>query len=424
MQRAPGVSWVQSWAEVTDKPADYAHSAHLHSAADITGGTFDAALIPTLDINSMTSGLLDVARGGTGWTSLTPGRILVGNGTNALLMPTILHWDPINEHFGIGTASPSALLHTNGTEIGGGNVLFEGFFKLTTPSFGPGDPPASGAGTRMMWYPDKGAFRAGRVLDNNWDKDEIGNYSVAMGYNTKASGSSSTAMGNETTASQNGSTAMGFRTTSSGPGSTAMGYLTIASGDQSTAMGFQTTASGWYSIATGSNTKASGGFSTAMGRNARAVGEYSFAINLNYIEGPEVPANRFQISGASAIGGNLAWTNWSDKRLKKEIQHLETENNLEKILKLKGVRFKWNESNPGNDLHYLGFLAQDVMEILPETVLHDDLNDIYSIEYTSLIPVLVEGIKEQQAIIEAQQKQIDELKDQFELLKSMMQLKQ
>jgi hypothetical protein len=259
-----------------------------------------------------------------------------------------------------------------------------------------------------------------------------------MGYNTKATGSSSTATGNFTTASGWASTAMGGYTIASGLSSTALGFQSTASEGYCTAIGYQTIASGWYSIAIGQATEASGyssnafgtgtiasgSQSTAMGRGSRAVGDLSFAIHLGTGAGPEVAEKRFQISGATAIGGNQAWTNWSDKRLKKDIQQLETENNLGKILKLQGVRFKWNETNPGNDRHYLGFLAQDVMEILPEPVLHDDLNDIYSIEYTAIIPVLVEGIKEQHAIIEAQQKQIDELKDQFELLKSMIQANQ
>jgi len=153
-----------------------------------------------------------------------------------------------------------------------------------------------------------------------------------------------------------------------------------------------------------------------MGYGATAQGDYSFAINLNLYQGPQVGANTFQISGASSIGGNTGWSELSDKRLKKDIQDLGMENNLEKIMKLNGVRFKWKESNPGNDRFYLGFLAQDLLEILPEPVLHDELNDIYSIEYTAIIPVLVEAIKEQQQIIEKQQQANEEIKTQLQLL--------
>ncbi len=294
-----------------------------------------------------------------------------------------------HRNVGIGTTSPNALLHTHGAGVGGGNVLFVGGVKET-----PGNPPASGAGTRMMWYPDKAAFRVGHVIDTNWDKDNIGEGSVAMGMNTKANGFRATALGSATEASA--------------PNSTAMGLETIASGNWSTAMGVLTEASGMAATAMGSSSKATGDNSTAMGARSRAFGNNSFAINLNQsVWGPLVIANRFQISGASAIGGNHDWSNWSDSRLKNDIQSLENENNLEKIMRLNGVRFRWKECNPDiADRYYLGFLAQEVKAIIPEPVDHDELNDIYSMTYSAIIPVLVEAMKEQQALIEAQQANI------------------
>lgn len=59
----------------------------------------------------------------------------------------------------------------------------------------PGNPPVSGAGTRMMWYPDKGAFRAGTISSDHWDKDNVGVNSVAFGFNSTASGKRSVAIG-------------------------------------------------------------------------------------------------------------------------------------------------------------------------------------------------------------------------------------
>jgi len=153
-----------------------------------------------------------------------------------------------NGNTGIGTLpNANALLHTNGTGTGEGNVLFEGTFKSTSP----GNPPATGSGTRMMWYPDKAAFRAGRAGSNQWDSENIGNYSVAMGINTTASGYSSTAMGLATKASGENSTAMGSGTTAIGLSSTAMGFQTEASGYNSTALGYYTKASSRHSMSIG-----------------------------------------------------------------------------------------------------------------------------------------------------------------------------
>ena len=102
----------------------------------------------------------------------------------------------------------------------------------------------SGAGTRLIWYPRMAAFRAGQVTGDQWNDDNIGLHSVAMGYNTEANSLFSTAIGGNTTASGHYSTAMGSSTNASGPFSTAMGFSTNPSGDYSTSMGYDTEASG------------------------------------------------------------------------------------------------------------------------------------------------------------------------------------
>jgi hypothetical protein len=148
-------------------------------------------------------------------------------------------------------------------------------------AFGQGTIPATGGGGRLMWYPGKRAFRAGFVNNMQWNDVNVGNYSVATGSNTTASGSSSTAMGNITTASGNYSTAMGSYTEASGNYSTAMGDNNTASGSISTAMGNGTTASGYISTAMGVNTTASGSASTATGGSTTAGAWYSTAMGYS-----------------------------------------------------------------------------------------------------------------------------------------------
>ena len=172
-----------------------------------------------------------------------------------------LVFNPATNQVGIGTPAPTALLHTHGLGQGQGNVVFVGEVKIPSNQ---GDPPVSGAGTRMMWYPDKAAFRAGNVSGSRWDKDNIGTGSVAIGSGPMASGSYSVAMGASPTAS--------------GAYSTAFGYNTIASGANSTAMGLSTEASGQWSVALGNNTSASGNNSIAMGKQTFAQGENSATI--------------------------------------------------------------------------------------------------------------------------------------------------
>jgi hypothetical protein len=100
-----------------------------------------------------------------------------------------------------------------------------------------------GMGTGMVWYPDKQAFRVGYVngFHPAWNESNIGGVSVAMGYQTQASGDFSTAMGINTTASGERSTAMGSETTASGTVSTAMGSSITAQGQYSVGIGLDTT---------------------------------------------------------------------------------------------------------------------------------------------------------------------------------------
>jgi hypothetical protein len=240
-----------AWGRYTDAP----------SLAETALGQFNTLYTPA---------------GGTDSWNANDRLFVIGNGTSSSARSnamTVLK----SGNTGFGTDTPAALLHTSGTGQGEGNLLFEGIYKPSNP----GDPPAEGSGTRMMWYPDKAAFRVGRVQGTQWDKDSIGNYSVAMGSNTKAKGDFSTAMGHITTASGIRSTAMGWETTALGNNSTAMGDSTTASGFVSTAMGSATTASGYISTAMGIYTTASGHSSTAMGQRTMAEGTSSTAMGYH-----------------------------------------------------------------------------------------------------------------------------------------------
>ncbi len=171
----------------------------------------------------------------------------------------------VEGNIGVGTASPTATLNIEGTGTGAGNVLFTGERKSS-----PGDPPAEGPGTRFMWYPDKAALRAGMVSSTHWDKTNIGDHSIALGYNTTASSLHSVAIGASTTASAPHAVAIGRFTKAQGQHSTAMGYSTEASGNYGTSMGSQTKAEGVTSTAMGEFTTASANYSTSMGRYTTA----------------------------------------------------------------------------------------------------------------------------------------------------------
>ena len=106
-----------------------------------------------------------------------------------------------------------------------------------------------------------------------------------------------------------------------------------------------------------------------------------------------------------ASGDVVAYGSPSDISLKENVQTIN--NALEKIKQLRGVSFDWKEK-PGGILDIkedLGFIAQEVQQILPQLVRENENGEL-SLRLSSIIPVLVEAIKDQQ-------KQIDELKSKL-----------
>lgn len=206
----------------------------------------------------------------------------------------------------------------------GSKLTINGALDVGTMGASSHDVNIHGAspGSRLFWDASKGAIRSGQATGTQWDDANIGGNSVAMGYNTTASGFGSlamgqntmasgfestamgrdtissgyrsTAMGSGTTASGYFSTAMGFGTTANGSGSTAMGYLTTAGQVGATAMGAKTSALGAYCTAAGKYSTASGAYSTAIGESATAIGLVATAIGYG------ATANA---AGATAMGG-------------------------------------------------------------------------------------------------------------------------
>lgn len=126
---------------------------------------------------------------------------------------------------------------------------------------------------------------------------------------------------------------------------------------------------------------------------------------------------------AGCISG--LWTS-SDKKLKDNIQVMTDALTKIKLLKPSTYTFKTNEFKGLNlpQGNQIGLIAQELEQIFPELVMEipsrNELNEkgeiivipsYKSVNYTSLIPVLISGIQEQQKLIETQQKQLDEQKE-------------
>lgn len=102
------------------------------------------------------------------------------------------------------------------------------------------------------------------------------------------------------------------------------------------------------------------------------------------------------------VNGNMSATSYftsSDRRLKTNISNLTY--GLHEILALQPVSYNWKKT-PGTNKQ-VGLIAQDVRKLVPEAVAGDESKENLAVNYTELVPVLINAIKEQQ-------KQIDDLK--------------
>jgi len=101
----------------------------------------------------------------------------------------------------------------------------------------------------------------------------------------------------------------------------------------------------------------------------------------------------------------------SDIRLKKDIQAID-QNTIAKLSQVRGTTYNWRteefKERGFKKTKQIGFIAQELIKVYPELV-EKQPDGYYSVNYTGLIPVLVEAIKQQQKTIDGQQQKITDL---------------
>ncbi|RDR62058.1 YadA-like family protein [Escherichia marmotae] len=138
-----------------------------------------------------------------------------------------------------------------------------------------------------------------------------GNWALALGLATNASGDRSTAMGNSATASGQFSLALGGGTTSTGQASIVVGRESSAINDYATAVGYKSNANGLYSLAIGMETQATGNDSLALGRKAltSAANAIAMGAESEAAENATAIGNKAHAKGENSIAmgpGSLA----------------------------------------------------------------------------------------------------------------------
>ncbi len=242
--------------------------------------------------------------------------------------------------------------------------------------------PATGAGTRFMWYASRGSLRFGRVpqfSSTDWDDANIDDFTFAGGNNVRASGYGSFAFGDQVFVTSTVGVGFGSGITINGTAGFSagasnivngfcgigIGYTVRANGQGSVALGYRCTAANDYSVAIGYRATNNGHTGTmAMGdesttdsvRNtadnqfvARYAGGYRFYTKLT--------------TGGSANTGvflnanSNAWGSISDSTKKENYLEANKEYFLEK---LKDLRLgSWSYKDDAGRRHY-GPMAQEI----------------------------------------------------------------
>ena len=322
-----------------------------------------------------------------------------------------------------------------------GGLLVPGSFGPTTPA---DSIPAIGAGTRLMWYPAKAAFRAGRVGfyrdGTQWDAAKVGDYSVAFGLDTEASGNTATAMGQETTASGGVSTTMGYATIASGIGAVAMGNQTTAGGSQALAMGSNASASGSQSIAMGQQTVASGNDGMAIGQLAKAANDNTFVWNdggqyhdfdsdgtLDGLSSAQRVASsdpsgydtfsvgatggvRF-VTGSDKVtyisSGSAGWSNTSTRAAKTDVRRVDPASVLTAVRTMPVSTWEYTDGKgDGQGTRHIGPMAEDFHGELPYDLGNSD-DHINSINADGVALAAIKGLTER---VTTQRQHIAELR--------------
>ncbi|GGD07986.1 hypothetical protein GCM10011368_07430 [Hyunsoonleella pacifica] len=171
------------------------------------------------------------------------------------------------------------------------------------------------------------------------------------------------------------------------------------------------------------------------------------------------------VDGDATITGTLH--NPSDRRLKKEVDTIDSKKLFRKLSKIRGKRYKFksrkellamhesgefkftidtiykkikipNKEKPGDSIRILtddikririntpkfnkgkqyGIIAQDVIEEFPELVSLDENSGVYSVNYVGFIPLLIEAVNLQKEEVSKMSRQIDRLKERIKVLEA------
>lgn len=418
-----------------DNDINSVRELELRDYDDNTGGTDNKYRILARDgAFQFYNGGVVVGNYGNGtWTDLNDGRLIV------------------EDRVGIGTTSPQADLHVNGTaritnvsqndaltrilvEDADGDIFWRDVSSLGDQHDFPSYPESAGDGgdeTNAYFGHEAGIANVTGIRNTfiGYQSGILNN----SGYENSALGALT--LTNNTTGAQN--TANGIYTlnaNSSGNYNSAIGYGALGFNTE----GHRNTAIGYSAL----STNLTGSNNTAVGNNAGTNGiNYSNTTALG--NGAIATAsNRVRIGDATVtvIEGQVAYSFPSDARFKSNISENDVKG-LDFIKRLRPVVYNFdtrkyqefstknmpadirqqymhNDFSTSTAVRQSGFIAQEVVQAALESKydfngvhIPKDENDNYSLAYSQFVVPLTKAIQELSTLVEAQQQKIEQLEN-------------
>jgi Chaperone of endosialidase len=242
------------------------------------------------------------------------------------------------------------------------------------------------------------------------------NNAAAIGYNAKVSTSNSFVLGGTGADAVN----VGIGTTAPSFKLDVVGRMRIASlGNVNNTAGI------WLNNSTNASTVSFVGMydDNNIGFFSTPASSWNFVSNINTgnvgigIGGPS-GTYKLQVGGSCAA---VSFVTISDARYKKNIRPIQ--NALTTLLQLNAKTYNWNKAdfpkNNFDDKLQMGFIAQEVEKVLP-AIVTTDAEGYKAVNYIQVIPLLMQGIKEQQIKINELEARSNKLEKELVEIKKIL----
>jgi hypothetical protein len=152
----------------------------------------------------------------------------------------------------------------------------------------------------------------------------------------------------------------------------------------------------------------------AIGKSAKTygVGQFSATFAGGYL----LASNAGATTGMYIAAGASSWTALSDRRAKDNIKDISY--GLNTVMQLRPTMYNYK----GQKNTSLGFIAQEVKEIMPEVIEQTNLgpnHDYLGIKYTDMIPVITKAVQELKKENDTLKQEVAQLKAQMEGIASL-----